>query len=107
MSSYWNEYELSLQCLAIHGTILGFSAQCTQIELRGHFEHQLLDFADFGECERRVEVRMLEAELLVDFGAQLACLHPRDDAGHEACVRVFAGEGMYDCVWGVCNAEEV
>jgi hypothetical protein len=60
---------------------------CTQIELRGHFEHQLLDFADFGECERRVEVRMLEAELFVDLSAQLACLHPRDDARHEACAR--------------------
>ena len=70
--------------------------QCTQIELRSDLEHQLLDFADFGECERRVEVRVFEAELLVDLGTQLACLHPRDDAGHEACVCVF-GRG-YDCV---------
>ena len=69
------------------------NANCTQIELRGDLENQLLDFADFGERERRVEVRVFEAELLVELGAQLACLHPRDDAGHETC-RCFVGKGI-------------
>ena len=56
-----------------------------EVELRGHFEHQLLDLANLGQRQRRMQVRVFETKLFVDLGAQFARLHPRDDAGHETC----------------------